>query len=489
MSPDLAHLDRTSPETLVEQIATHFEAAILQGQYRPGDRLPTIRRLAEDAGVSRAAVQEAYRRLGAGGLVSAVVGRGTTVCPLAQGARRSSLGPFAEASLRHVRGAPQVPKLPGDRDLVANLADLPPASDLFPVDDLRSALDRVLRERGRELLGYGDPVGLAELRTLLLHRWDPLETDDVLITTGAQQGIDLVLRTFTSPGDAVAVAIPTYQQLFGLLVAHGLNLVPVASGPEGPDLDDLDRALSRRSVRLLYLMPTFHNPTGRTMDLEHRRALMQLVNLSDVPVLEDEYEKELRFRGKSLPSLRSMDSRGLTVSVHTFSKGLFPGLRMGWVQACREVLAPMAAVKRFMDLETSPLMQAALCEFIGSGCLDRHIRDLRVELGERHRVAQEALAAHMPEGCTWSLPDGGFALWADLPEKGQGERLAELAANRGVLVTPGCVFDPLGRPSTGIRVSLSRCGAKTIRTGIRVLGQCAHEVLRTDPPSQTRLFL
>ena len=328
-----------------------------------------------------------------------------------------------------------------------------------------------------------------ELRTLLLQRWNSLESDDVLITTGAQQGIDLALRTFTAPGDAVAVAIPTYQQLFGLLKAHGLNLVPVTSGPMGPDLDDLDRALSRRSVRMLYLMPTFHNPTGRTMDMERRKALMDLVKLSDVPVLEDEYEMELRFRGESLPSLRSMDSRGLTVSVHTFSKGLFPGLRMGWVQACREVLAPMAAVKRFMDLETSPLMQAALCEFIASGCLDRHIRDLRVELSERHRVAQEALTAHMPGGCTWSRPEGGFALWTDLPEKGQGDRLAELAATRGVLVTPGCVFDPLGRPSTGIRLSLSRCGAKTIRTGIRVLGQCAHEVLGTDPPSQTRLFL
>lgn len=489
MSLDLADLDRDSPETLVEQIAVHFESAIRQGQYRPGDRLPTIRRLAEDAGVTRTTVQEAYRRLGEGGLVSSTVGRGTTVRELAPGTRRRPLSPFAEASLRHVRGAPQVPELPDGRELVANMADLPPSGDMFPVEDLRAVLDRVLSERGGELLGYGDPGGLAPLRELLLKRWDSVASDDVLITTGAQQGIDLVLRTFTSAGDAVAVAVPTYQQLFGLLLAQGLKLVPVASGKQGPRLDDLERALSRGAVRLLYVMPTFHNPTGFTMDLQRRQALMRVVERTDVPVLEDEYEKELRFRGDVLPSLRSMDPRGLTASVHTFSKELFPGLRMGWVQANREVLAPMAAVKRFMDLETSPLMQAAVCEFIESARLDRYIERLREELRERHRVAQLALSEHMPAGCTWSEPDGGFALWVDLPERGQGDRLAELATDRGVLVTPGRVFDPVGRPSTGLRLSLSRCRSEQIRTGIRILGQCAHRVLGTDPTSRTRLFL
>ncbi len=152
-------------------------------------------------------------------------------------------------------------------------------------------------------------------------------------------------------------------------------------------------------------------------------------------------------------------------------------------------LAPMAAVKRFIDLETSPLMQGALFEFIRSGYLDRHVRKLRIELGERHRAAQEALARHMPEGCTWSRPEGGFALWVELPEKGQGDRLAELAANRGVLVTPGRVFDPISRPSTGIRLSLSRCAAPQIQTGVQILGECAHKVLETVPPAQARLFL
>ncbi len=489
MSVDLADLDRSSPESLVEQIAAHFEAAILQGQYRPGERLPPIRQVSQEAGVTRNTVQEAYRRLGAGGMVSSVVGRGTTVCRLPDRTGLRSLSPFAEASLRHAQGAPQIPELPAGTQLVTNFADLPPDSDLFPVGDLRAALDRVLAEQGGRLLGYGHPAGLAELRALLLDRWDSLESDDVLITTGAQQGIDLVLRNFTSPGDAVAVTIPTYQQLFGLLLAHGLKLVPVVSGPEGPQLDDLKQTLSRSSVRLLCIMPTFHNPTGRTMDLERRQALMQIVAQTNVPVLEDEYEKELRFRGETLPSLRSMDPRSLTVSVHTFSKALFPGLRMGWVQAGREVLAPMAAVKRFIDLETSPLMQGALFEFIRSGYLDRHVRKLRIELGERHRAAQEALARHMPEGCTWSRPEGGFALWVELPEKGQGDRLAELAADRGVLVTPGRVFDPISRPSTGIRLSLSRCAAPQIQTGVQILGECAHKVLETDPPAQARLFL
>jgi DNA-binding transcriptional MocR family regulator len=237
-------------------------------------------------------------------------------------------------------------------------------------------------------------------------------------------------------------------------------------------------------VRLLYLMPTFHNPTGRSLDLAQRRALLDVVARSSVPIVEDEYQSSLRCRGASMPTLRSLDPRGLTVTVSTMSKELFPALRIGWVTGSQDLLRPMAAVKRFMDLETSPLLQAALVEFVRRGALDRYLEALRGELRLRHDALQRACRQHLPPGCTISDPDGGFVAWLELPQPGQGDRLAELASERGVRVVPGRVFDLDGRPSRGVRLSLTRADRRQIEAGIAVLGDCARELLAAPVSAQ-----
>jgi 2-aminoadipate transaminase len=392
-----------------------------------------------------------------------------------------------------------VPAADGEVPTVANFAELLPDHDTFPVEDFRESLERVLQRQGGKLLLYGQPLGDLELRELLAERdvdpdVDPgshtADADEILVTNGAQQGIDLVLRAFTRPGDAVAVAVPTYHHLFGLLKAHGLNLAPLRAGSDGIDQDDLAQALARPDVRLLYLMPTFHNPTGRTLDLAARKAVMALVRESRVPVLEDEFELELRFRGEALPSLRSLDPRGLTVTVRTFSKGLFPGVRLGWVHARRDVLGPMAALKRYIDLETSPLLQAALVDFARRGALDGYLGQLRTDLHRRHRAAQRALASAMPAGSSWSCPDGGFALWVEAPPAIDGRDLAARTAARGVLVSPGQLFHPDDRPVSGVRLSLSRTDEAAIQKGIQVLGDCTGELLvHAESPSNRPLFL
>lgn len=492
MPLDLPELDRSSSLSLAQQIAEHFAAAIRHGHFGPGDRLPTIRGVAERVGVTRSTVQEAYRQLTASGLTSGAVGRGTTVAATESDSAGQPLSPFASAALRQLQDSPRNLEVrPGQR-IVADFAHLQPDDEAFPVGDLRRALDAVLGDGGGRLLNYGHPTGLPDLRECLAEReraHDPNVTaEHVLITSGAQQAMDLVLRTFTSPGDVVAVPVPSYQQLFGLFKSHGVALEPVRSGADGPDLDDLRRALAVRHVRLLCLMPTFHNPTGATLDVAQRQALMDVVAETRVPVLEDEYERPLRFAGEALPTLRSMDPRGLTVTVHTFSKGLFPGIRIGWAHADPAVLAPMAAVKRFMDLETSPLLQAGLCELVRSGAFDRYLVDLRAELARRHAAAGAALAEHVP-GARWSEPDGGFALWVEFEGEGAGDRVAQRAAERGVMVTPGRVFDPLGRPSRGFRLSLSRAPTDVIERGIQILGQAARDVLSPSPQDQPPLFL
>ncbi len=493
MRADLPTLRRGDAEPLVDQLVDQLRRQIQSGRRRPGERLPTIRAAASGMGVTRATVQEAYRRLAEAGLVLATVGRGTVVRDGVPASGDAVFSPGAQAAFEQERCAPPAPAPPPGVQVEVSFAELLPDIELLPVDEFRGCIERELRQHGADLLVYGHPLGDPALRALLAQRSHDDEDgtadpDEILITSGAQQGIDLVLRTFTSPGDAVAVPVPTYSLLFGLLRAHGLTLVPLQYGADGLDPDELRRVLAQPGMRLLYVMPSFQNPTGRSMDLDQRQALMDVAHDSRVPVLEDEFQHELRFRGAAPPSLRALDDRQLTVTVRTFSKGLFPGVRTGWVRASREVLARMAALKRATDLDTSPLLQAAMVEFTRCGALDRHLTAVRKELEARHATAQRALRDHMPPQTRSSAPDGGFALWVEVLGV-DGTRLAELAAARGVLVAPGRTFFPDGAASSGIRLSLSRSPTTDVEHGIRVLGECAHELQRDTRHPQHRIFL
>jgi DNA-binding transcriptional MocR family regulator len=484
----LPEIDRDGAAPLAAQIEGFYVRAIQDGRMREGERLPPIRAVASACDVTRAVVQEAYRALAERGLVEGTVGRGTTVLgggrprdPAAAQPQPRPLSAYAEAALRRSEEMPGAPPLPPGRALVASFAELAPDAARFPVDAWRAAMDDVLQRGGAELLGYGHATnGLPELRAMLAARAqdiDPrLHADDVLVTAGAQQALDLALRTFCTPGDTVVVTSPSYHQMHGLLRAHGLDVVQVPFGAHGLALDQLERALRRRQVRLVYLMPTFHNPTGRSLDRAQRHALIDVLARTSVPLVEDEYQSSLRTHGDALPTLRALDPRGLTVTVSTVSKELFPALRIGWIAGSPDLLRPMAAVKRFMDLETSPLLQAALVEFVARGHLDRYLHALRDELRARHEALQRACREHLPPDCSVTDPDGGFVAWLELPEPGHGERLAELAAERGVRVVPGRVFDLHGQPSRGVRLSLTRADRAQIAAGIAVLGQCARTI-------------
>ncbi|MEZ5966648.1 MAG: PLP-dependent aminotransferase family protein [Planctomycetota bacterium] len=467
------------------QIAAHFAAAIAGGRLAAGHRLPTVRALAAEWGVPRAVAHAAYRRLQASGLVVATVGRGTIVAargaredePLARAAR-AALRACSEAASVTVDGVPQV----------ADFAQFLPDSSGFAVDEFRASLERVLRDRGHELLGYGNPTGDGELRRCLVewaHASDPrARPTDVLVTSGAQQGIDLVLRTFTDPGDAVVVPVPCYHHLFGLLASHGLEVLPVPWTHAGIDREALHRAVRSPRARLLYVMPTFQNPTGRTLDAEQRQQLLAAVAPTRLPILEDDCASELRFAGEAQPSLRSLDPRGLTVTVRSFSKELFPGVRIGWLLASAGVLPAMTALKRYCDLETTPLLQAALVDFIERGRLECHLDALRQALRQRHAAARAALARSFADAARWTEPEGGFALWLDLLGV-DGDALAAVCATRGVLVTSGATFDPEHRASSAVRLSLSRVEPTQIDAGIDVIARCAG-IVKHSPAAATR---
>jgi DNA-binding transcriptional MocR family regulator len=458
---------RLDPEHVAERLAD----AIAGGRLVAGTRLPTIRAAAERLGVPRATMQQAYRQLADRGLVTSTVGRGTEV--VGRGEREPGrLGPRAHAVLEQLAGladAGASGAATADEDAATvDFRQMLPDPRTFPVDAFADALQAAFGARGVELLGYGDPQGDPELRAWLAA--ESRQPGEILVTSGAQQGIDLVLRAMANPGDAVVAPVPTYSQLPGALAAHGLGLEALPWNTWGLDLDRVATALAAPGVRILYVMPTFQNPTGLTLDLSTREAVVELCERTDTLILEDEFELGLRFQGEDLPSFGALAPER-TATVRTFSKALFPGLRLGWVTAPPAWIAAMAAIRRFADLETSPLTQAAVLEFGRRGHVRTHLARMRDLLRSRHVAAADSLQRHMPGGVRWTSPDGGYALWIELPEGLVAEDVARRAARDGVLVTAGSVFDPARGPGRGLRLSLSRVDEQQIERGIAILAE------------------
>lgn len=463
-----------------QQIAAWFRAEIEAGRIRPGDRLPTIRALAGRLSVNRDTVALAYEALARQGWLEATVGRGTFVrrpaeapppCEPVLSPLVERLLDFERARVRYAAPAGTVP-----------LHSLAPDPALYPVDDFRRAVARVMARDGGELLRYGLPQGHPGLREVLAARLGEagvrVSADEVVVTQGASEGIALALRLFAAPGDAIAVEEPTYHNVLSALAALGLRVAPVPMRDGAADLVALERALERPEVKLFYTMPTFHNPLGTTTDRAHRHALLALAARAGKPVVEDAYEMDLRFAGRPVPSLAALDEGGLVVQLSSFSKSLFPGARVGSIAARGRIVEALLALKHASDLGGALLLQAALAEFVRRGGYDRHLARVRRALRARRDALLEALAVEMPDGVRWTEPEGGLQLWVELPAFVDTAELLADAARAGVLFAPGFQFRSDPRPSSGLRLSIAMAGEDEIRRGVAVLGRVVRERLR-----------
>lgn len=475
--------DRLAGLPVYQQIAGRLRAEIESGERAPGERLPTIRALAAALGVNRDTVALAYDALGRAGFVEATVGRGTFV------ARRRAVPPptaafepiFSEGVERLVDLDRARPRFAAPEGTVP-LHSLVPDPALYPVDAFRRALDRALAAGGGTLLTYAAAQGHEGLRDALAARLRDtgldVSSDALTLTQGASEGITLALRVFADPGDVVAVEEPTYHNVLSALTALGLRVAPVPMRDGAPDLGVLERTLARPDVKLFYTMPTFHNPMGTTTPLAHREALLEVAARSGKPVVEDAYEMDLRFTGRPVPSLAALDGRGLVVQLFSFSKSLFPGARVGCITARGAVVDALLSLKHATDLGGALLLQAALADFVKSGAYDRHLARVRRALLARRDALVEALAREMPEGTTWTTPEGGLQLFVELPGGIDTAELLADAARAGVLFAPGFQFRHDRRPLSGLRLSMAQADEAAIARGISALARVVRARLR-----------
>ncbi len=463
------------------RIAEKVRAEIASGQLSPGSRLPTIRALAAELGVNRDTVALAYEALSREGLVEATVGRGTFVresVPL-QPLRDLPLAPVVERLLDLERTRPRYAAPAGS----VPLHSLVPDPSLYPVEEFRRSLNRVLAQGGSDLLRYGGAQGHPGLRGVLAARLSATGVnatpESLAVTQGASEGIALALRVFAEPGDTVAVEEPTYHNVHAALVALGLRAAPIPIKDGAPDLVALEHALARPEVKLFYTMPTFHNPLGTSTSLAHRRALLSVAASVGKPVVEDAYEMDLRYAGKPISPLAALDERGLVVQLFSFSKSLFPGARVGCISARGRTLDGILALKQATDLGGALVLQAALADFVESGAYDRHLGRVRRTLLRRRDALVEALSAEMPDGTRWTTPEGGHQIWVELPGGiDTGDLLAD-AVRAGVIFAPGFQFRHDRRPSNGLRLSIALAKEEEIRRGVRQLAEVVRERLRS----------
>ena len=339
-----------------------------------------------------------------------------------------------------------------------------PAAELFPMAEFGRASQEVFARHSTKALQYGETEGVSELREYLAAQ-NGVAVENVLITSGAQQGLDLLGRVLIDPGDQVAVENPTYLALLSSWRVHNPSFLPVPSDAEG-----LDVAKLNNQSKLLYLVPNFQNPQGTTLSLRRRKQLATFAQKEGMIVIEDDPYGALRYEGDPLPSLFELASRaeGPVVRTGTFSKVLSPGLRLGWIIANRSLIEKLVPAKQAADLHTSTFNQYLALEMVKNGVLESHVPKLCAEYRDRRDAMLRALKDQMPEGVSWSKPEGGMFLLMTLPPAISGSDLARAALTHNVLVVPGEDFHVLDGENT-IRMNFSNASPELITTGVERL--------------------
>ncbi len=362
-----------------------------------------------------------------------------------------------------------------ERPGILSLAGGLPAPESFPVEAMRAATERVLREAPREALQYAASEGYAPLREWVAAQLNEqglaATPGQVLITTGSQQGLDLVAKVLLDPGSGVAVEAPTYLGALQAFAPYEPETISLPCDDDGPRLDALERA---RGARFLYLLPNFQNPSGRCMSAARRLAVADAAAAMGLPIVEDNPYGDLWFDSEPPPPLAARHPLN-TIYLGSFSKVLAPGLRLGYVVAPPEVFPKLLQAKQAADLHTPGFNQRVVHEVIRDGFLREHVPTIRARYRARRDAMAAALARHLPPGCRWNAPRGGMFFWVELPEGVDAAALLPRAVERGMAFVPGAPFYAERPQANTLRLSFVTVAPEQIERGVELLAQALKE--------------
>ena len=468
----------TRDTPLYVTVADRIEGMVQAGTFRPGERIPSVRKLARQLEVSVSTVLEAYRRLEARRLVEARPQSGYYVRPAGRVPEppeptRTSAAAAPAGSDDLVRAITE----DAGRPSLVPLGAASPSPEFLPVARLNRYLGRVIRQYPTLSQSYDSLSGVEALRVMIARRMldagCSVAPDDIVTTAGATAAIQLCLRAVTQPGDTVAVESPTYYGLLEALDALHLRAIEVATCPrDGIDLDELDRIIEQHGVAACALVPSYGNPLGHSMPDERRRELVKRLEAHGVPLIEDDAYGELAFGAERPHAAKAYDTTGNVLYCSSFSKTLAPGLRVGWA-------APGAHLERVKRLKFSSFVatptctQLAVAEFLEHGAFERHLRGLRRTYRDLMARMTAAVGDAFPAGTRATNPTGGHVLWIELPESIDALELRERAAEEGIGIVPGPVFSPTRRYRNFIRLNCAITWSPRVEEAVETLGRLA----------------
>ena len=372
-------------------------------------------------------------------------------------------------------------KLIAQPDIISFAGGLP-AAELFPVEQLRQACNHVMDEVGRVACQYSATEGLPALREKIAQRMkekNNIETDaeHILITSGSQQGLDFSGRVFLDKGDVVLMESPSYLGAINAFKACEPTFLEVPTDDDGMVMEELEKILqTTENVKMIYVIPDFQNPTGRTWSLERRQKFMEIINRYEIPVIEDNPYGELRFENEDMPALKSLDTKGLVVFLGTFSKILVPGYRLGWVCASDEILSMYNFIKQGADLQTPTVTQLEVNAYIDLFDLDAHVDKIRELYRHRRDVMMQAMEEYFPKEAKFTHPDGGLFTWVELPDYINTRDMALQCLQKKVAYVPGASFFPNGGQENCFRMNYSCMPDEKIVEGVKAIA----EVIRAN---------
>ncbi len=357
---------------------------------------------------------------------------------------------------------------------VINFAGGLPAPELFPVDEFKEVCARVLDKHGRLSLQYSLSSGIQFMRELLAERASTdnyqCTPDEIQVTSGAQQALDMVGRVFIEPGSVVLTEEPTYLGAIQAFTFYQARFVSVRTDRDGMLIDDLERKIKQHKPTFVYVVPDFQNPAGYSWSNERREALVDLARKYDIPVVDDNPYSELRFTGEKPKSLKALGGQHV-IQLGTFSKLISPGLRIGWIVADPEITALCERMKQAADLHTNTFTQYVIYEFSKGGGLDRHIDKIKAAYSKRRDTMIEALKANFNDGTTWTEPEGGLFLWVKLPDGKSANDLLMTALENKVAYVPGMYFFSEKPDDTALRINFCNATEENIKEGVRRLAK------------------
>lgn len=478
-------LDEKSAQPKYKQIISQVVEKINNGVLMAGDRLPSTRNLSQMLGVHKSTVALAYQELWSLGYIDLSPGACAVVRSRKKLIVKSPLegkGLIEWSKISSIEN--NFDKIQSMDGNIIDFSTMNMEASMIPIESFRSSLNEIIKKQGNDLFKYGSTMGYNPLREYVAKHLEShgisVYPEEIMITNGTQHAIDLILRFAAAPGKSIVIEAPTYKEILPLIDYYKYKPVEIPMSPTGMDLDILEEKIITEKPSLIYTMPNFQNPTGITTTQAHRERLIGISEKNGIPIIEDGFQEEMKYFGKTVLPIKSMDKNKTVIYCSTFSKVLFPGVRVGWIAADRELILRLASLRYFSEIAPNMILQAGLYNFCTKGYYNQHLARLHRTYRKRMRTALDSLNKYVDKNLAdWLEPSGGYLIWLKLKiiKKYPPNEYFE---SFGVVVSMGRRYFYSSNDGIYIRLSISALDELEIEEGIKRLGRAVDKLIMNN---------